>query len=570
LAQVLHGEYAIAVFTGGIYMEQDVNFRSSRTPNCDIAVGRITVFLGANGTGKSKLLQEVLSASSTLFPGYTAVRIEGGRAITLKDSLALDRNTFSPYRTLETAKATHKGKIGSTLSSRVFDAMQLLERMGRNIKSEHSDAVIEWQIENLQGPCPQRDQHPLERVFDLFNEIFPRIKLTYNESSQAMSCKKGESAYPPSQLSDGEKQCFSILADLVELADDRSVVFVDEPELNLNPLLANKLWDTVEAEFPDATFVYATHSVSFAMRPNVRRVHVLSDNNSSIQEINVISDVTMDELPPLLGSIPAILTTSTAIVTEGTEKSFDGIFYNWLVPDIDFETVPVGGGNDVAAVAARIGVWEAIAANFKLIGVVDRDFKSDQQLTELSQVCAVLELHEAESYLCDPTILVAIAKALGTAEPLPNEETIKTVIVAYFAENAIRICAKRLFSRLSYRIGVSARKRVCSTLTDYNSLSALLKKEVQAELDKTMSIFDDDAVSKIFNEERRRCEDAHHGDDISILLTLAPGKEVLNRLAPTVGCKNSLAVARAAKRHINPAAYPKLVLVAENIRRHLE
>lgn len=546
-----------------------VQFESERTPGRPLAIGRRTVLLGANGTGKSKLLNEAVTKASTLFPNYTVVRIEGGRTITLRNSLALDRNTYNSYRDLRTAKQTHKQKIASTLSSRVFDALQVLERMGRSIKSKHSDAVIEWQQQNANDPCPERGQPPLERVFDLFNEIFPRIVLAYDESTLEMSCTKGDSTYGPSQLSDGEKQCFSILADLVELADDKSVVFVDEPELNLNPLLANRLWDTVEAEFSDATFLYATHSVSFAMRPNVDRVHVLSDNNATIQEIDIITDVTTDELPPLLGSIPAILTTSTAIVTEGTEKSFDGVFYKWLVPDIEFEPVPVGGGHDVAAVAARTGVWEAVAPNFKLIGVVDRDFKSDQQAAELSGKCVVLDWHEAESYLCDPSLLVAVAQALGTAYPLPTEEAITKALKDYFSENVLHICAKRIFSRLTYRIGVSARKRVCANLSNYDALKRLIDREVQAELAKTNTTFDGNAVSAVYTEERKRCEDALVAVDLDVLLMLTPGKELLNKLATKVGCKNALAVARAARKHIEVDSYPKLAALRQTLKQRL-
>jgi len=528
------------------------------------------VFLGANGTGKSKLLQELIRSAGTLYPDHAVIRIEGGRAIKIQDSLALTSGTYNKYRTLEIATQTYKKKLAMTLSSRVHDALLVLERMGHELKTTHSDAVALWQRNPSQNICPQRSQPPLERVFDLFNEVFPRIRLKYHESSQRMSCTKGGSTYSPSLLSDGEKQCFSVLADLVELADSVSVVLVDEPELNLNPLLANRLWDIVESEFPQATFIYATHSVSFAMRDSVMRVHVLSDNDASIQEIDVIGDVAMDELPPLLGSIPAILTTSSAVVTEGTDKSFDGIFYRWLAPTLDFETVPVGGGADVAAVAARRGVWEAISMNFKLVGVIDRDFKSDQEVADLAADCTVLERHEAESYLCCPKILVQLADAIGTVGKMPTEAVILGVIESYFSEQSVQICARRVFSRLTHRIGVSGRRRIFTQLSDFDSLDQLIKKEVKSELEKTHDVFDEVAVAAVFTEERERCEKALEAKDNNLFLTLAPGKQLLNILAPKIGCKNSLAVARAAKKHLDVNSIPELVKLRDTIRRALK
>lgn len=548
---------------------EDVFFSSDRTSGESIPIGQVTVILGANGTGKSRFLNEIRGSTEALFDGYDPIQIEGGRATEVRDSLLLDRNTFTPYQTLEKAIETHQRKSGRQLSTRVFDALMVLERKGSDLRRRHSVAVSEWQESGGDGPCPTCPAIPLERVFSLFNEVFPRINLAYDESSHALSCKKGEDEYGPSNLSDGEKQCFAILADLVEIADDNSVFFIDEPEQNLNPLLANRLWETIENEFPKAFFVYCTHCVSFAMRNSVKRVHVLSDDNS-IYEVEGISDIAFGELPSLLGSIPAILTTATAVATEGRDGSFDGIFYKWLAPsDVGFEAIPVGGCSDVEAVASRAGFWRSISQQFKVMGIVDRDFKSDQQIEHLSESCTVLDLHEAESYLCIAAILESIAHALGTVDPIPSQEDLNARIVEFFSEQKLTICATRVFSRLEHRIGVAAKRQIFKKLSSYETLDTLIKSEVASEVAKVESAFSEIEVAKVFEEERLRCENAINDEDVHTMLVIAPGKELLNRLAPMVGCKNSLAVARAALKHIDPTQHQLVASIRATIETQL-
>ena len=74
------------------------------------------------------------------------------------------------------------------------------------------------------------------------------------------------------------------------LAENKSLILVDEPELNLNPGLACRFWDIVEIELPESIFVYATHCVSFAMRNHVQKIIVLGKNNANFTNIENISE----------------------------------------------------------------------------------------------------------------------------------------------------------------------------------------------------------------------------------------------------------------------------------------
>jgi len=196
----------------------------------------------------------------------------------------------------------------------------VLERKELAIKARHSDAVDKWITGGQEGPCPAREQPPLERLFGLFTEIFPRLHIEYDPNAKSISVRKGDATYPISNMSDGEKQSFSILADFVELGDDYGLIVVDEPELNLHPELAERIWNLIESEFPDKVYYYATHRLSFAMRQQVEKIIVLSDDPDNVTEIDDVFDISTIELFEFLGSIPGIIAAECVVVTEGREK----------------------------------------------------------------------------------------------------------------------------------------------------------------------------------------------------------------------------------------------------------
>jgi len=76
-------------------------------------------------------------------------------------------------------------------------------------------------------------------------------------------------------MSDGEKQVFLLLADLAILQRGPTVFLIVEPELNLHPSLASTLWETIEQIHSESIFIYATHSLQFALRPAVDSVWCL-------------------------------------------------------------------------------------------------------------------------------------------------------------------------------------------------------------------------------------------------------------------------------------------------------
>lgn len=524
----------------------------NRHPDKPFTFKSVNILLGANGTGKSKTLQELRDRASQFYPGRTIVYVEGGRTIRLTDSLEVNRNNFETYKTLEKAEIAHKNKRTTTLSDRVIDGLMLLDRKGQEIKDTHSDKVDEWQKKGQQGQAPVREEPPLNKLFNLFSEIFPAITLTLNSQTKKLLCSKnGSQPYSPTLLSDGEKQVLSILADIAILADPNSLILVDEPELNLNPSLASRVWETIENDLPESIFIYTTHDVGFSMRSNVEKVFVLSNQNENISEIKNIGQINPNDLRSLLGSIPAILSTNSALITEGKPNSFDSIFYRWILGTSSIETVPMGGGSDVVAVSNRTGVWEAIATSVSIKGIIDRDYKSDETLNNFSSATTVvLKFHEAESYICLPEIVKKVSETIGLIETPLIIETIEKVIRDEFEQNILKISAQRVFDRTTIKLSVSIQKKVLSEIKNEQELEEKLLEESKNQTEFAEEHLSEEKIKEFLSAELQVCKKALIDNDIKTMLKLNPGKSLVAKLSSLTGARNISDYARACAKHV--------------------
>ena len=248
---------------------------------------RINIVLGGNGTGKSKILNQLKSHVNSFGFARQLICVEGGRTMTIPDSLQLDQRNFNQYRTFQQTENSYKSKRQATISQRIKDALILLEQKEQEINNTFAKEAHDWDLNGRINSFPLKPQAPLERLFDIFNEVFPSITLKFISAQKSLRCYKNGNEYSPSQLSDGEKQIFCLLADIFMLTEPGSLIIVDEPELNLNPGLACRFWDILENELPESIFIYATHCVSFAMRRHVDYVVVLSKTLGCVTTIEI-------------------------------------------------------------------------------------------------------------------------------------------------------------------------------------------------------------------------------------------------------------------------------------------
>lgn len=393
----------------------------------------------------------------------------------------------------------------------------------------------------------------------MFHDIFPQIRLSIKDKSKQISCRKNESEYPPDKLSDGERQVLALLADIGILAEENSLILVDEPELNLNSHLACRVWDYIEANLTDSVFIYATHSLGFAMRRNVDQLLVLQGADKSAIPISGFNQIPNEELREFLGAVPAILAAPGALVVEGHEASLDLIFYNWILENDEYVIVPVGSCENVNSAIKRTGIWNALAPNVNIVGVIDRDFRSDSNIQNLKlNYNLILELHELESYLCAPRLLSDLSKKLGLVEDPPDEDFFMDKICEFAESEKFSTIARRVFNRASIKLNVSLPRQSLSVYKDELELESAIKKAAKQEADKVNGKIGENAVSKIFKEELIKINKAIQKRNLTEILKYFPGKELLNSLLNYTGCSSPSEIVRASSKHLDISKYELL------------
>ncbi len=226
----------------------------------------------------------------------------------------------------------------------------------------------------------------------------------------------------------------------------------------------------------------------------------------------------------------------------------------------------MGDCEQVRAAATQQRLWDRLATRINIIGIVDRDFRSDAELNDLARdSCIVLDYHEAESYFCYPKVVAHTASALGLIEPVPTEETVTDELVRYCDGEALKVALKRTL-RLAprWRSPLLPNQVIDSTTTEEAAESVLLRAVENVQKNGWTGESYKNALAK----ELMVCKSAVKKRDVDELLRLFPGKQLFARMARIAGCSSPIKMLNAVKKHWSPAIeYPKLTALKSQLSR---
>ena len=329
--------------------------------------------------------------------------------------------------------------------------------------------------------------------------------------------------YSLKQMSDGERTVLYMAARI--LTAEQPVILVDEPELHMHCRLSVRFWDEVERLRPDCRFVYITHDLSFALsRRNA--THLIT------RSIDDTLAVVVDQIPPsvvteVLGAATLPFYAKRIFFFEGESgKGFASEFFSAWFDDDETFAIPSGNSEGVRAAVSGLKTVRVVAA--EVIGLIDRDFYSDEVLNAVPDGVSVLPLHEIESVLCDQRVVAAVAEHFGKDPEQVWNAFLDQVRRAYCGRTLSHVVANRVRSRVSDLLdgafdGAQIDPDLAQTATNHSSTLTGL-----------------DLPSKIrtlFAEETKRVEDAL-ADGNSDMLAILPGKHLLSMVANVEGLRN--------------------------------
>jgi histone H3/H4 len=268
--------------------------------------------------------------------------------------------------------------------------------------------------------------------------------------------------------------------------------------------------------------------------------------------------------------VPGILNSGTVVVTEGHEKSFDSLFFRWLLDDNKVEVFPCGNCHDVSQVVRKAGLWAQISTDITMSGVIDADFRSPSQIEELTTEGVVpLPLHEAESFICMPSVIASAARAIGSQEPLLTENDAEEIILQRLADARLQIALRRCFSHSTFTVRMSFERSVLATVTSKEEAMVHVRTKSADEVGKAIEAMSEDVFEHRLDDALSEIDRAIQNRDIQNALRLLAGKELLAALAPKAGCKNGTDLMRSIKRNLCVDDHAELTEFRDQLRKCL-
>ena len=388
-------------FGGNIYSYDSIfpqiiyNFKVIKLFSFIAKIDSTTVIIGANGAGKTSLINELRKNS------IDEMYVLPAQKLLYFVSNIHDRNGISRERYIQDLKKVdlkyetidlYQSKIENDFSNKFTKLITLLVKDYTNIVTRRSRKEKDLPLTLW------------DRVEYIWNQIFPEIKFELEPDDRVVKVEKNGSKYSINGLSDGER-CILFYIGSVLLAPENSYIVVDEPETFLNAAVYNELWDLLISERSDCQFVFASHNMDFVQsRTNATYIWCKkfeAPYSLEHQKLDDSLNLPLDLLTEVSGTKKPIL------FCEGTKNSLDYQIYSKLFSEFCF-VKPVQGHKQVIQYTKAYNKLEKTYGN-KAYGIIDYDWMDEARIESYKKKnIFVLPFNEIEMLLVDEEIVNSV------------------------------------------------------------------------------------------------------------------------------------------------------------------
>ena len=394
-----------------------------------------TVIIGANGAGKSSLINElrknsidemyVLPAQKLL---YFVSNVFGRDSINKDKYIEGLKKAEIKYNTIE----IQTYNIENDFSSSFTKMITLLVKDYTNIATRKSRG--------------EKDLHLAlwDRVEQVWNLILPEIKFILEPDNRVVEVEKNGSRYSINGLSDGERCIFFYIGN-VFLAPENSYIVIDEPETFLNAAVYNELWDLLISERPDCQFIFASHNMDFVQsRTNATYLWCKKFEAPYDLDYEILEE--SQEIPlSLLTEVSG--TRKPILFCEGTKTSLDYQIYSKLFSEFCF-VKPVQGHKQVIQHTKAYNNLQHLHGN-TAYGIIDNDWMDESSIQVYKeQAIFVLPFNEIEMILVDESVVKSVLPFDDNTGQQRKFNNFKDAIISSCREKKDKIISIALKKRL--------------------------------------------------------------------------------------------------------------------------
>ena len=428
-------------FGGNIYSYDSIfpqiiyNFKVIKLFSFIAKIDSTTVIIGANGAGKTSLINELRKNS------IDEMYVLPAQKLLYFVSNIHDRNGISRERYIQDLKKVdlkyetidlYQSKIENDFSNKFTKLITLLVKDYTNIVTRRSRKEKDLPLTLW------------DRVEHIWNQIFPEIIFELEPDDRVIKVEKNGSKYSINGLSDGER-CILFYIGNVLLAPENSYIIVDEPETFLNAAIYNELWDLLISERPDCQFIFASHNMDFVQsRTNATYVWCKkfeAPYNFDFQILEESQEMPLSLLTEVSGTKKPIL------FCEGTKTSIDYQIYSKLFSEFCF-VKPVQGHKQVIHHTKAYNNLNKMHGN-KAYGIIDYDWMDESSIKENKEEgIFVLPFNEVEMILVDEAVVKSCLPFDDDKEKQRKFENLQQSIIESCKENKEKIISIALKKRL--------------------------------------------------------------------------------------------------------------------------
>ena len=355
-------------------------------------VASTTVIIGANGAGKSSLINElrknsidemyVLPAQKLL---YFVSNIHNRNNIEQENYILDLKKTNIKYDTINLYPSNIEEDFSNTFTNLITLLVKdVMVVATYKFRGQNDSSLSLWQ--------------KLEKIW---NKIKPEISFEIDPIKIIVNVEKNGSKYSINGLSDGER-CILFYIGSVLLAPENSYIVVDEPETFLNAAVYNELWDLLISERPDCQFIFASHNMDFVQsRTNATYIWCKkfeAPYNLEYQKLDDSLNLPLKLLTEVSGTKKPIL------FCEGTKTSIDYQIYSKLFSEFCF-VKPVQGHKQVIQYTKAYNKLKKSHGN-EAYGIIDYDWMDGARIQNYKKKnIFVLPFNEIEMFLIDEEIV---------------------------------------------------------------------------------------------------------------------------------------------------------------------
>ena len=385
-----------------------------------------TVIIGANGAGKTSLINELRKNNSKINSNSNEMYVLPAQkllcfATHIQDRNVVDEDSYiTEFNNINLKYETidlYLNQIDANFSNTFTKLITLLVKdimavATDNFRGKNESSLSLWQ--------------KLEKIW---NKIKPEIKFDIDTKNTVVKVEKNGSKYSINGLSDGER-CILFYIGNVLLAPENSYIIVDEPETFLNGAVYNELWDLLISERPDCQFIFASHNMDF-VQSRTNATYIWCKNFEAPYDLDYQILEESQEIPlPLLTEVSGA--KKPILFCEGTKTSIDYQIYSKLFSEFCF-VKPVQGHKQVIQYTKAYNKLKESYGN-EAYGIIDYDWMDKARIQNYKKKnIFVLPFNEIEMFLIDEEIVNYV---------LSDDEEDKKQKIKKLRDTVISLCIK--------------------------------------------------------------------------------------------------------------------------------